>query len=48
MPKPAKQCTKIEYSKPDQKLTFPLLTMLAKTGTNHEEEKSALSSFIKR
>ncbi len=37
--KPAKQCTRIEYNKPDQKLTFPLLTMLAKTGTNHEENQ---------
>jgi electron-transferring-flavoprotein dehydrogenase len=39
--KPAKDCAKIEYPKPDNKLTFDLLTNLARSGTNHEEDQPA-------
>ncbi|KAK0617133.1 electron transfer flavoprotein-ubiquinone oxidoreductase-like protein [Immersiella caudata] len=37
--KPADQCTKIEYPKPDGKLTFDILTSVSRTGTNHEEDQ---------
>ncbi len=37
--KPAKDCTVIEYPKPDHQLTYPLLTMLKMTGTRHEENQ---------
>ncbi|KAJ1355044.1 hypothetical protein KIN20_012166 [Parelaphostrongylus tenuis] len=32
-------CKPIEYPKPDNKLTFDLLTSVALTGTNHEENQ---------
>ena len=35
--KHADQCEKLEYPKPDGKLSFDLLTNLARTGTYHEE-----------
>lgn len=34
--KPANQVNKIEYPKPDNKITFDLLSSVALTGTNHE------------
>ena len=37
--KPADQCDKIEYEKPDGKLTFDILTSVSRTGTNHEEDQ---------
>ncbi|KAJ4393492.1 hypothetical protein N0V93_002704 [Gnomoniopsis smithogilvyi] len=37
--KKADQCTKIEYPKPDGKLTFDILTSVSRTGTNHEEDQ---------
>ncbi|KAK0707399.1 hypothetical protein B0H67DRAFT_602728 [Lasiosphaeris hirsuta] len=37
--KPADQCAKIEYPKPDGKITFDILTSVSRTGTNHEEDQ---------
>lgn len=37
--KPADQCKKIEYPKPDGKITFDILTSVSRTGTNHEEDQ---------
>jgi len=37
--KPADSCPKIEYPKPDGKLTFDILTSVSRTGTNHEEDQ---------
>lgn len=37
--KPAAQCEKIAYPKPDGKLSFDLLTNLARSGTNHEHDQ---------
>ncbi|KAK1759681.1 electron transfer flavoprotein-ubiquinone oxidoreductase mitochondrial precursor [Echria macrotheca] len=37
--KPADQCRKIEYPKPDGKITFDILTSVSRTGTNHEEDQ---------
>jgi electron-transferring-flavoprotein dehydrogenase len=37
--KPADQCKKIEYEKPDNKITFDILTSVSRTGTNHEEDQ---------
>ncbi len=37
--KTADQCTKIEYSKPDGKISFDILTSVSRTGTNHEEDQ---------
>ncbi|KAF2972880.1 hypothetical protein GQX73_g749 [Xylaria multiplex] len=37
--KHADQCTKIEYPKPDGKITFDILTSVSRTGTNHEEDQ---------
>lgn len=37
--KPADQCTKIEYPKPDGKISFDILTSVSRTGTNHEEDQ---------
>lgn len=34
--KPIDQCKPIEYPKPDNKITFDLLSSVALTGTNHE------------
>ena len=35
----ADQCKKIEYPKPDGKITFDILTSVSRTGTNHEEDQ---------
>ncbi|KAK4249539.1 hypothetical protein C7999DRAFT_29964 [Corynascus novoguineensis] len=37
--KKADECKKIEYPKPDGKLTFDILTSVSRTGTNHEEDQ---------
>jgi electron-transferring-flavoprotein dehydrogenase len=37
--KRADQCKKLEYPKPDGKLTFDILTSVSRTGTNHEEDQ---------
>ncbi|AEO59004.1 hypothetical protein MYCTH_2306862 [Thermothelomyces thermophilus ATCC 42464] len=37
--KRADECKKIEYPKPDGKLTFDILTSVSRTGTNHEEDQ---------
>ena len=37
--KPAKECTPIEYPKPDGKISFDLLSSVALTGTNHEDDQ---------
>ncbi|KAL2021276.1 hypothetical protein VTK56DRAFT_7355 [Thermocarpiscus australiensis] len=37
--KRADQCRKIEYPKPDGKITFDILTSVSRTGTNHEEDQ---------
>lgn len=37
--KPADQCKKIEYPKPDNKISFDILTSVSRTGTNHEEDQ---------
>lgn len=37
--KPAKDCTPIEYPKPDNVVTFDLLSSVALTGTNHEADQ---------
>lgn len=37
--KRADQSKKIEYPKPDGKLTFDILTSVSRTGTNHEEDQ---------
>ncbi|XP_022901839.2 electron transfer flavoprotein-ubiquinone oxidoreductase, mitochondrial [Onthophagus taurus] len=39
--KPAKDCTPIEYPKPDGKIMFDLLSSVALTGTNHEGDQPA-------
>ena len=39
--KPAANFTPIEYPKPDNKLTFDLLSSVALTGTNHEHDQPA-------
>lgn len=39
--KPAKECTPIEYPKPDGVLSFDLLSSVALTGTNHEDNQPA-------
>uniref|UniRef100_A0A8C3FZQ0 Electron transfer flavoprotein-ubiquinone oxidoreductase n=1 Tax=Cyclopterus lumpus TaxID=8103 RepID=A0A8C3FZQ0_CYCLU len=39
--KPAKECTPIEYPKPDGKLSFDLLSSVALSGTNHEGDQPA-------
>eukprot|EP01102_Stenamoeba_stenopodia_P010841 TRINITY_DN32_c0_g1_i1.p1 TRINITY_DN32_c0_g1~~TRINITY_DN32_c0_g1_i1.p1 ORF type:complete len:617 (-),score=117.52 TRINITY_DN32_c0_g1_i1:1423-3093(-) len=36
---PAKECTPIEYPKPDGKISFDILTNLARSGTNHEHDQ---------
>ncbi|KAF5628540.1 uncharacterized protein FTJAE_8828 [Fusarium tjaetaba] len=36
---PADKVRKIEYEKPDGKLTFDILTSVSRTGTNHEEDQ---------
>ncbi|KAF2843325.1 electron transfer flavo protein-ubiquinone oxidoreductase mitochondrial precursor [Patellaria atrata CBS 101060] len=37
--KKADQCKKIEYPKPDGKISFDILTSVSRTGTNHEEDQ---------
>ncbi|KAK3679455.1 hypothetical protein LTR78_001016 [Recurvomyces mirabilis] len=37
--KRADQCQKIEYPKPDGKISFDILTSVSRTGTNHEEDQ---------
>lgn len=37
--KEADQCEKIEYAKPDGEVTFDILTSVARTGTDHEEDQ---------
>ncbi|KAI0419389.1 hypothetical protein F5X98DRAFT_372798 [Xylaria grammica] len=37
--KHADKCTKIEYPKPDGKISFDILTSVSRTGTNHEEDQ---------
>lgn len=37
--KQADECQKIEYPKPDGKITFDILTSVSRTGTNHEEDQ---------
>ncbi|EGD95033.1 electron transfer flavoprotein-ubiquinone oxidoreductase [Trichophyton tonsurans CBS 112818] len=37
--KPASECKKIEYPKPDGEVTFDILTSVSRTGTNHEEDQ---------
>lgn len=37
--KTADKCTKIEYPKPDGKISFDILTSVSRTGTNHEEDQ---------
>lgn len=37
--KAADQCKKIEYPKPDGKISFDILTSVSRTGTNHEEDQ---------
>ena len=39
--KPAKECKVVEYPKPDNELTFDLLSSVALTGTNHEGDQPA-------
>lgn len=37
--RPADSCPKIEYPKPDGKISFDILTSVSRTGTNHEEDE---------
>lgn len=37
--KPAKECTPIDYPKPDGKISFDLLSSVALSGTNHEHDQ---------
>ncbi|KAF1983718.1 hypothetical protein K402DRAFT_423580 [Aulographum hederae CBS 113979] len=37
--KPADQCDKIIYDKPDGEVSFDILTSVSRTGTNHEEDQ---------
>lgn len=37
--KPKEECKKIEYPKPDGKISFELLENLARSGTNHESDQ---------
>lgn len=39
--KPAKECQPIEYPKPDNVLTFDLLSSVALTSTNHDSDEPA-------
>ena len=37
--KTADECKKIEYPKPDNEISFDILTSVSRTGTNHEEDQ---------
>lgn len=37
--KPASECKKIDYPKPDGKISFDLLSSVALSGTNHEGDQ---------
>ena len=37
--KTADKCKKIEYPKPDGKISFDIMTSVSRTGTNHEEDE---------
>ena len=37
--KPAKDCTPIEYPKPDGQISYDLLSSVALTGTNHDGDQ---------
>ena len=37
--KPAAECKPIEYPKPDNQVTFDLLSSVALTGTNHDHDE---------
>ncbi|KAF2084773.1 electron transfer flavo protein ubiquinone oxidoreductase [Saccharata proteae CBS 121410] len=37
--RPADECQKIEYPKPDGKISFDILTSVSRSGTNHEEDQ---------
>lgn len=37
--KTADSCSKIPYAKPDNKISFDILTSVSRTGTNHEEDQ---------
>ncbi|KIW08243.1 uncharacterized protein PV09_01170 [Verruconis gallopava] len=37
--KSADECKRIEYPKPDGKISFDILTSVSRTGTNHEEDQ---------
>ena len=37
--KRADQCQRIEYPKPDNRISFDILTSVSRTGTNHEEDQ---------
>ena len=39
--KPAEQCEVIEYPKPDNEITFDLLSSVALSGTNHDHDQPA-------
>ena len=39
--KPATECKPIEYPKPDNEVTFDLLSSVALTGTNHDHDEPA-------
>ncbi|XP_071494609.1 electron transfer flavoprotein-ubiquinone oxidoreductase, mitochondrial-like [Diadema antillarum] len=39
--KPAAECTPIEYPKPDNEISFDLLSSVALSGTNHEHDQPA-------
>lgn len=39
--KPAAECTAIEYPKPDNEISFDLLSSVALSGTNHEGDQPA-------
>jgi electron-transferring-flavoprotein dehydrogenase len=39
--RPARECTPIEYPKPDNQVSFDLLSSVALTGTDHEADQPA-------
>lgn len=39
--RPAKDCTPIEYPKPDGQISFDLLSSVALSGTNHDHDQPA-------